>query len=68
VVNEHAGWRAEAWLDASVVRIVRPDGRVFWLACSGPRSLAWAGSALYVATATGEVLRFADVVSVLTAI
>jgi hypothetical protein len=60
-VAEHAGWRAEAWLDGCVVRLVRPDGRVFWLGCSGPRSLAWAGASLYVATAAGEVLRFPNV-------
>jgi hypothetical protein len=59
-VAHHAGWRAEAWLDSSVIRLERGDGRVFWLACSGPRSLAWAGATLYVATAAGEVLWFRD--------
>jgi hypothetical protein len=62
-VAERAGWRAEAWLDGCVVRLVRDDGRVFWLACSGPRSLAWAGPTLYVATVAGEVLRFPDVMT-----
>jgi hypothetical protein len=60
-VAEHGGWRAEAWLDGCVVRLVRGDGHLFWLACTGPRSLAWAGPSLYVATASGEVLRFPDV-------
>jgi hypothetical protein len=57
-ISERGGWRAEAWLDACMVRLVRPDGRVFWLACGAPRSLAWAGPTLYVATFAGEVLRF----------
>jgi hypothetical protein len=66
-VAERPGWRAEAWLDGCVVRLIREDGRAFWLACSGPRSLAWAGASLYVATTSGEVLRFADVASRLAA-
>jgi hypothetical protein len=65
-VATHAGWRAEAWLDSSVIRLERRDGRVFWLACSGPRSLAWAGATLYVATAAGEVLWFRDLATRLT--
>ncbi len=67
-VAERAGWRAEAWLDGCVVRLVRADGRVFWLACSGPRSLAWAGASLYVATTAGEMLRFANVADRLAAL
>jgi hypothetical protein len=66
-IDERAEWRAEAWLDAAVVRLVRPDSREFWLACSGPRSLAWAGGTLYVATVAGEVLRFPDLMSRLAA-
>ncbi len=66
-VAEQRHWRAEAWLDGCVVKLVRPDGRVFWLACTGPRSLAWAGSSLYVATGAGEVLRFPDVMARLAA-
>ena len=60
-VSEHAGWRAEAWLDGGVIRLVRADDRVFWMACGAPRSLAWAGPTLYVANIAGEVLRFPDV-------
>jgi hypothetical protein len=66
-VAEQAGWRAEAWLDGCVVRLVRRDGHVFWLACTGPRSLAWAGASLYVATVSGEVLRFPDIAARLAA-
>lgn len=66
-VADQRGWRAEAWLDGCVIRLVRPDSRVFWLACTGPRSLAWAGATLYVATAAGEVLRFPDVMTLLAA-
>jgi hypothetical protein len=67
-IAERRGWRAEAWLDGCVVRLVRADGRVFWLACSGPLSLAWAGETLFVANTAGEVLRFPDVVTRLEAL
>jgi hypothetical protein len=52
-------WQAEAWTDASVVRLVHDGRDVYWLACSAPRGVAWAGSSLIVATLPdGDVLRF----------
>jgi hypothetical protein len=67
-IAERRGWRAEAWLDGCVVRLVRADDRVFWLACSGPLSLAWAGTSLFASTTAGEVLRFPDLATRLEAL
>lgn len=52
-------WTAETWMDASAVRIAHESGATFWLACSGPRSAAWAGRSLLVTLlGRGDVLLF----------
>ena len=62
-VAARAGWRAEAWLDSSLVRLVHADGRATSIACSGPRTLAWVGQSLIVSTQSGELLRFPDLLA-----
>ena len=52
-------WTAETRMDASAVRIAHASGATFWLACSGPRSAAWAGRSLVVTLlGRGDVLLF----------
>jgi 6-hydroxymethylpterin diphosphokinase MptE-like len=54
-------WTAETRMDASAVRITHVSGPTFWLACSGPRSAAWAGRSLVVTLlGRGDVLLFRD--------
>jgi hypothetical protein len=56
-------WTADTWMDASVVRISHRSGAVFWLACSGPRSAAWAGRSLLVTVLPqGDVLLFRNLI------
>jgi len=51
-------WTAEARTDHSAVRVGHAAGASFWLACSGPRSAAWAGGSLIVTLLSGDVLLF----------
>jgi hypothetical protein len=54
-------WTADTRFDASAVRISHVSGAAFWLACSGPRSAAWAGRSLVVTLlGQGDVLLFRD--------
>ena len=51
-------WTADALMDHSAVRIAHRSGATFWLACSGPRSVAWAGASLVVTLISGDALLF----------
>jgi hypothetical protein len=57
------GWTADAWMDASVLRLTHDDGRAVSIACAGPRTVAWIGQSLFVATLAAEVLRFPDLIT-----
>src|SRR5262249_22233659 len=61
-----AGWAAEAFPDADLVRVSDADGTRGWLICDGPRALAWAGRALVVVTIDGDAFHVPDVVGVLS--
>jgi hypothetical protein len=64
--STQGSWTAEALMDASAVRITHASGATFWLACSGPRSAAWAGRSLLVTLlAGGDVLLFRDLLGVI---
>ena len=53
-------------MDASAIRIGHASGAAFWLACSGPRSAAWAGRSLVVTLlGDGDVLLFRDLLDLL---
>jgi hypothetical protein len=58
-------WTAETRMDASAVRIAHASGATFWLACSGPRSAAWAGRSLVITLlGRGDVLLFRDLLDI----
>ena len=60
--STQGAWTADTWMDASAVRISHRSGATFWLACSGPRSAAWAGRSLVVTLlGSGDVLLFRHV-------
>ncbi len=56
-----AGWLAQTFPDADLVRLTDPGGRMVDLVVAYPRSVAWAGSSLVVATTYGDVLLFPGV-------
>ncbi|HWJ54969.1 MAG TPA: hypothetical protein VNR90_02110, partial [Vicinamibacterales bacterium] len=57
--STQGGWTAETWMDASAVRLAHASGATCWLACSGPRSAAWAGRSLVITLlGRGDVLLF----------
>ncbi len=60
--STQGAWTAETWMDASAIRISHRSGATCWLACSGPRSAAWAGRSLVVTLlGSGDVLLFRHV-------
>ena len=62
-------WTADTLMDASAIRITHESGVTFWLACSGPRSAAWAGRSLVVTLLPqGDVLLFRHLLDTVDAV
>ena len=57
-ISVDAGWTAEGYPHADLVRIISPGGRAFELACYFPFSVAWAGRSLVVVSTTSSVVLF----------
>jgi hypothetical protein len=52
----HAGWTADAFPDAALIRLSDVSGVRGWMVCDHPRAVAWAGPALVVVSMAGRVL------------
>lgn len=57
-ISADAGWTAEGFPHADIVRVTTPSGRTFDLACYFPFSVAWAGRSLVVVSTTACAVLF----------
>jgi hypothetical protein len=54
----HAGWTASVHPDSDLIRLEGPGGQALSLVCPSPRTAAWLGDSLALASWRGEILLF----------